>query len=104
MPFDLFPAMSDPEIKAELISTLNTYDPAKANAEEKKHFLQNLGHLILLDIDHVDKWKKDYEQPLNELCSENGLSDKAQIVKQLMDDYINKYLPCMRKSQIGSRK
>jgi len=94
MPFDLFPALSDPEIKAELISILNTYDPDRATGEEKKHFLHNLNHLVLLDIDHVEKWKKDYGPALDALCTDHSLSDKAHIVKQLIDDYIHKYLPC----------
>ena len=93
MPFDLFPALSDPEIKAELISILKTYDPDQAGSDEKKYFLQNLTHLILLDIDHVEKWKQDYEQALDELCTDHRFSNKALLVKQLMNDYINKYLP-----------
>lgn len=93
MPYDLFPAMSDPEIKAELISILNTFNPDLAKTDDKKYFLQNLVHLILLDIDHVEKWKKDYGHPLDELCSDQKFSNKALLVKQLMNDYIDKYLP-----------
>ncbi len=100
MPFDLFPALSDPEIKAELISILNTFNPDQAGSDEKKHFLQNLTHLILMDIDHVEKWKRDYGQPLDALCSDNRFSNKALLVKQLMDDYINNYLPYLQSSKM----
>jgi hypothetical protein len=100
MPFDLFPALSDLEIKAELILVLNTFNPDHAGSDEKKNFLQNLTHLILMDIDHVEKWKRDYERPLDELCSDNGFSNKALLVKQLMNDYINNYLPYLQNSKI----
>ena len=96
MPFDLFPAFSDPEIKSELISVLNTYDPNQATNVEKKYFLQNLTHLILLDIDHVEKWKQNYEQALDALCTDQRLLNKALMVKQLMNDYVDKYLPLMQ--------
>lgn len=103
IPYDLFPSLSDPEIKAELISILNTFNPDQAGSDEKKYFLQNLTHLILLDIDHVEKWKKDYEQPLDELCTDHRLSNKALLVKQLINDYMNKYLPNMQKVKSKDR-
>jgi hypothetical protein len=96
MPFDLFPAMSDPEIKAELISVLDNFDPAKAGRDEIKHFLQNLTHLILLDIDNVEKWKSDYGEPLERLCKDRRFADSASRVSSLLDDYIKHYLPTMQ--------
>lgn len=97
MPFDLFPAMSDPEIKTELISTLDNFAPDQARTDDKNYFLQNLTHLILLDIDNVEKWNMNYGESLELLCSDHQFADRASRVRQLMDTYLKHYLPIMRK-------
>jgi len=99
MPFDLFPAWSDPEIKAELISTLNGYNPNEAGLNEKKFYLQNLAHLVLLDIDNVSKWKNDYGNSLESLCSDRRLADQATLVRKLINDYALLYLPAIQKKK-----
>ncbi len=95
-PFDLFPCMSDPEIKTELIAALNSFNSKKATARDKTFFLQNLAHLVLLDIDNVKIWEKDYGEELQSLVTENKFSGRATTVKQLIDDYIEHYLPSVQ--------
>jgi len=91
--FDLFPGLSDPEIKKELIDALDHFNPETANLQEKVFFLQNLAHLVLLDINNVKRWKLNYEQSLNCVSKDNRLKQKTQRVSQLMADYIRFYLP-----------
>jgi hypothetical protein len=94
--FDLFPGMSDPEIKAELIAALNNFKSKGATARQKTFFLQNLAHLVLMDIDNVEKWKKDYGEGLKSLCADQKFTDRAIRVQQLINDYIRYYLPAIQ--------
>ncbi len=94
--FDLFPGMSDPEIKAGLIAALNNFKSKGATARQKTFFLQNLAHLVLMDIDNVEKWEKDYREGLIPLCADKKSAGKAMRVQQLIDDYIRHYLPAIQ--------
>jgi hypothetical protein len=91
--FDLFPGMSDPEIKSELIAALNDFNVMDASTRNKSFFIQNLAHLVLLDIDNVKKWKNDYENELQSLKSDTKFIEKTTRVEILIDDYIKYYLP-----------
>ncbi len=90
--FDLFPGMSDPEIKAGLIEALNNFKSKGATARQKTFFLQNLAHLIFMDIDNIEKWKNDYGEGLKTLCADKKITGKAMRVQQLIDDYTRYYL------------
>jgi hypothetical protein len=97
--FDLFPGMSDPEIESELIAVLDEFNISEASTREKTFFLQNLAHLVLLDIDNVSTWDKDYGEALESLIADNKYSARAILVRQLIDDYRQLYLPSVQKKE-----
>lgn len=93
--FDLFPALSDPEIKAELVKSLNDFTFETASTQQKDFFLQNLTHLVFLDINNVELWDKTYAYELHSISMERRFEQKSELVSKLIDDYIKLYLPAI---------